>query len=84
MLSGDKVGVSQRPHDLEHHNRMNAKAVRKIQLFSVEPDIKEICKKKKKKKKKGKEMPFFPLTFLDLENSHFSQSVIYVNMLRFY
>lgn len=61
MLLQDKVGVSQRLRDLEHLNRLNAKAVRKIQLFSVESDIKEIGGV-------GKAMPFFPLTFLVLEN----------------
>ena len=44
ILSGDRLGVSQKLHRLENHNRLSVKAVMEIQLFSTEPDIKEICK----------------------------------------
>lgn len=44
MLSGDRLGVSQKLYGLEHHNRLSAKAVTEIQLSSIESDIKEICK----------------------------------------
>ena len=45
MLSGDRLGVSQKLYGLEqHHNRLSAKAVTEIQLSSIESDNKEICK----------------------------------------
>lgn len=40
MLSGDKVGVSQRPHDLEHLNILNANVVRKSSCFLLSQTLK--------------------------------------------
>lgn len=34
-------------HGMEQHDRLDAEAVTKIQLFSVEPGVKEICKRVK-------------------------------------
>ena len=34
-------GVFQRLHDMQYYNRVNAKADRRIQLFSVKPDIRD-------------------------------------------
>ena len=47
IFSGVHIGVFQKPHNVWYHKRLNAEAETRIQLSSIKPDTKGICKNAK-------------------------------------